>query len=840
MKRFARALVTSALSLAACTRLPEIGDRECGNGVIEPPEDCDTFGDDAGALCRPKGSVGECHLDCSRGAAERSVCPAGWGCDLGGICRPPTGSFEPPREYEVGAAALLSSADFDGDGRQDVLSAEPFDPFGVTRIKFHYFDERGTLAETRSFPHQLLSPAVAQMNGDPLADVLFTDARVGMLLGRADRSWLPETFSSYRIPGTAIRTLTALDAPVDGGPAFVVFAVFGDQGPGVYIPDAANSGFPRQLGTLPTPIDALVGDPVAGQVIEGAPCRQAFLAVTGESRFSMLDFCTVGPAGAPRWRPEVSTQLIELDPPDAIALPPQVVDMNGDGHLDVIVGSAERAFVAYGDGSTLATAVPYELTAGDAGLSTMPMPLAAGDVTGDGRVDFVFPDGLLLSGPSSLPTGGQYTPVFGGQRRWTVAAIADVNANGLLDIVAGSSERPGLELYNGTGSADLTYFPIATSRPVQRIGVGDFDGDLVEDVAFTQSGGGVGTDSQVMISFGVPFGPPLPGVAVARLANVEQMTTYREAKLSHLLIASSEDDGVARRGVLTLLTGSGDRLPVALYELTTFAADSSVNGSNAARVLGGAFTSTVQGDVLALAFNGLPADAGLQFWLLPALASSPGTPSLLAGGLPADVHPVVGNAEGLSLAGAGADLDGDGRDEALLAMPGEDEGHCALIALGVETDRVLEKQRLAVAEPCARIELAALDGDSDGRADVVWLTGRADGSDRRLSIFWNDGAGGLSAEARSIISDHAASPQAFAVLKANAGRGAGVAYATPFGVELVSFAAATRELGAAEPLAALAGATGLTAADVNGDGTVDLVAASGGNLQVLAAGLDPL
>ena len=278
--------------------------------------------------------------------------------------------------------------------------------------------------------------------------------------------------------------------------------------------------------------------------------------------------------------------------------------MNGDGHLDVIVGSEERMFVAYGDGLGLATAVPYQAHrpgSADAGPADyLPMPLAAGDVTGDGRVDFVFREGLLLSAPSSVPGRDEYTPAFGSLPRWTAAVIADLNANGYPDILAGSSERPGINFYNGTGTSDLTLFELATSRPVQRISVGDFDGDLVEDVAFTQAGGSEPTEEQVMISFGVPFGPPLPAVAVARLTNVEQMGTYREAKLSHLLIASSESTDGAERGVLTLLTGSGDRIPVALYELTTFASDNSVIGSIAVRVLGGAFTSPAPGDVLAL------------------------------------------------------------------------------------------------------------------------------------------------------------------------------------------------------------------------------------------------
>jgi hypothetical protein len=519
--------------------------------------------------------------------------------------------------------------------------------------------------------------------------------------------------------------------------------------------------------------------------------------------------------------------------------------MNGDGHLDVIIGSEERMFVAYGDGLGLATAVPYPaypLGAVDAGPAEyLPMPLAAGDVTGDGVVDFVLPGGLLLSSPSSVPGRNEYTPAFGSLPGWTAAVIADLNANGHPDIVVGTSERPGLNFYNGTGTSDLTLFELATSRAVRRITVGDFDGDLVEDVAFTQAGGSEPSEEQVMISFGVPFGPPLPGVAVARLANVEQMATYREAKLSHLLIASSESSDGAERGVLTLLTGSGDRLPVALYELTTFASDNSVNGSSAARVLGGAFTSTAPGDVLALAFGAEPGDsAALQFWLLPALGNSTGEPVLLSGGLPANAHPVYPGGLGFSLAAASADVDGDARDEAILAVPIDDAEHCALLVFEVDSDHVTQRLEQRVTEPCGHIELAALDADGDRHVDLAWLTGRVDGSDRRLSIFWNDAAGGFSVDRRSVISDRAASPQAFALLPANAARRTSVAYATPLGIESVTIEPATHAIGEPQSLSTLAGCTGLRAADLNGDGIVDLVAAAGGNLHVFEASLEAL
>lgn len=842
MRAAARGLALAFVwALGACVELPRVGSGECGNGVIEPPEDCDGFGVDGGAACLPKGAVGECHLSCSRADDGSNGCPEGWGCDVSGICRRPTGGFEPPREIDVGTATALTSADFDGDGHTDIFSAELPNPYGVTRFKIHYFDDLGTPTETRPFPHLLLAPSLADMNADGRLDVVFTDGNIGMLLGRADRSMVPETFSSYRIPGSAIRICSVLDQPVQQAVAFVFFADLGGVS-GLYVTDGQNGGMPRPLATLASSVDALVGDPVGGDVIEGAasPCREVFIGVRGETQLSMFDVCAAGEGGAPTWRAQTTPQIVSLEPPEPIAYAPQVTDINGDGHLDVLVGTAERAYVAFGDGQTLAPAVPLTLNALNMPepITALPMPLATGDVTGDGVVDFVYPEGFLISSPSLLTPGGtDYTSVlFGGQGPFAAAAIADLNGNGLPDIIAAPSLYPGFSFFNGTGSADLTYFALPTSRPAERLAVADFDGDLVLDLAFTQRAAD-GAAEEVLVSFGAAFAPPSAPVAVARLGSIDQLVAHTEAKLGSLVLTSTEGSGEQRQGAVTLLAGSGDRLPVASYELTTFAADTSVNGALGARAIGGAFLSTAREDVLAAAFAEPLANESFQLWLLPGLTRSAGSPVRLEGTLPPEARPLVDQSLGFSLAVAAADVDGDGRDEALIATPVSDDEHCGLHTFRIEPERAELLSQLVLPEPCASIEMAPLQVDTDGRVDIAWLTARSDGSERRVSIFWNDG-GGFASERRSLVSEPGAEPQAFVLLPRTPARGPSLVVATPAGLQRQPIDG--RELGLAEPLLDMPGVTGLTAGDLNGDGTLDLAAAVRGNLILLGAALESL
>ena len=173
-----RAAVAAALllvvALAACAELPPISAQQCGNGVVEPPESCDTFAPDAASSCRPPGTVGACHLDCRRRAdGSRPACPVGWGCDVQGICLRPTGAFIPLPEVEVGAAYSLLAGDFDGDGRAEVVSREPTDGLGRTRLHVHYFGQDGTPDETRDFPKPMATPAIADLSGDGRSDLRF-------------------------------------------------------------------------------------------------------------------------------------------------------------------------------------------------------------------------------------------------------------------------------------------------------------------------------------------------------------------------------------------------------------------------------------------------------------------------------------------------------------------------------------------------------------------------------------------------------------------------------------------------------------------------------------------
>lgn len=748
-----------------CADLPTIEAGVCGNHVKEGVEDCDTFADPEtpGSKCREKGEVGACHFDCRPGAdGVRAQCPANKGCAADGICRAPSGDYQAPIKLSSSVASWLGTLDFDGDERQDVVATEATDRLQQARFQTYYFDDSANLQEVRLFPREVARPTAAQLTKDDLPDLAFCGNRVGMVPGRHDREWLPATFSSYVVDhlgkDSGVRAVSLSDENVSNSVTLVVVTAF-DQTPGVYVP-SPEGGFdphdPRFV--LDHPVQELAGDPLAADIVEGddSPCAELVLAFRGESSLQILDMCRLGGADETPlvWREELVEHRVKLPTGKSIDAGPLTADIDGDGHLDLLVGSGGVAYVAFGDGKGVAAeAIPLELATRNVNtdlLSTekLQMPLAAGDVTGDGIADFVMPDQVL---GSRLIRGKleYYVAYINNGSAWSMAQVADLNDNDLGDVIAAAAGDSNLSFLNGTGGPYPVAQHLATHGPVRQLVVGDFDGDLMGDVAFTEGDSTSEGKDLLAVAYGSRDAAPLPPLRIAEVGKLEQLGRNRDFAVDDIFAASTAPGPAGtNRTTFTLFGGDPARLPLAPYTLVEFEQGENLDDWNALALAAGAISGKGKSDIVALGVSIDHPDVWTQ-WLILDVANATETPRMLKmleapGVKTPDVAPWAREdlVRQLNSAGLAADLDQDGKDEVVWAMPTKDS-RCAVLIYELDSNQtnITLRSALEVATPCVQPELQAAPLRVAGKLDLMLRVGSPASGPRQLVLLYNDGKG---------------------------------------------------------------------------------------------------
>jgi hypothetical protein len=179
----------------------------------------------------------------------------------------------------------------------------------------------------------------------------------------------------------------------------------------------------------------------------------------------------------------------------------KVVDLNGDGKMDLAVLNDVALYVLLGDGSgNFSSPTPYN----QGGFQTV---LAFGDFNGDG-----FPDAAVANFPGinvllNDGAGGFPTSVFiNTGEEPSGLAVADFNLDGNLDLAVSDFQADSISILLGNGNggfASPVIFAAGTS-PAGLV-VADFDHDGVPDLASAEYGT-VATGGDLRIFKGVGDG----------------------------------------------------------------------------------------------------------------------------------------------------------------------------------------------------------------------------------------------------------------------------------------------------------------------------------------------
>ena len=490
-------LLAIAVIASACASLPDISP-SCGNGVLDPGEDCDTPDD---SRCQACGWTCATTADCAAIPAPRDG--SDYACGADGFCHAAGGELAAQSGQPLFAAQQFYVTDLDGDGYGDAVGVSTA---SITTLSG---DPAGALTASRTTPTAAAAgaPVIADINGDGPLDVLLP-TRDGIVAYASPAGTISPFSFAFE---SSLRVLPQVLVPIDRKR----FAVLTTDPlmPAHLIGSIVDiSVLPPTFTTFPL---CDVNSTVAGLERDSVDFYDTTTGGKPSVEFSFTDtnttgareFCVVSiiedPAISPvtfatdhtvsEVAPVPRAMFAELEPASTC---PALIDSSG-GPKGLVQYPGQRN--GNGDGTCILLDTPQSLP---------PVPGATTDVmVGRARLDpaptaapFVGDALVMSSGVYAVGSNAEKT-YYVADRPLTGAATGDVDGDGRADTVAPGIDESIDVLHRTVNPDGFLRGRIETHSPPTQVTVGDFDGNGVADVAYIER---EPNGNSLQISYGTP------------------------------------------------------------------------------------------------------------------------------------------------------------------------------------------------------------------------------------------------------------------------------------------------------------------------------------------------